>query len=207
MTLYNKMLVEQMHLKIDGLGRHAAHLSTPTPTPNPNLNLSLNLNLNPNPNPNSLTPTLTPTPTPTPTLTLTVTLTRLVIFLRKELDQRGLSGGPTHRATPSALTQAGDAAPTLVGGGNLGAQVEALGSQPDAAGAWEAMLTAPAAQPAAAPGAAGGADAAAGAAGTAAAAAVAAAGAARNNQRVANIVWFFGIYAAFKYLVDHDLWA
>ena len=41
----------------------------------------------------------------------------------------------------------------------------------------------------------------------AAAAAAAAAGAARNNQRVANIVWFFGIYAAFKYLVDHDLWA
>ena len=55
------------------------------------------------------------------------------------------------------------------------------------------MLTAPAAPAAAAPGATGGAD--------------AAAGAARNNQRVANIVWFFGIYAAFKYLVDHDLWA
>jgi len=131
-TLYNKMLVEQMHLKVDGLGR-------------------------------------------------------LVIFLRKELDQRGISGGGTHRATPSALQQAGDAAPALLGGGNLGAQVEALGSQPDAAGAWEAMLAAPAAQPGAA--------------------AATAATAARNNARVANMVWFFGVYAAFKYLVDHDLWA
>ena len=140
-TLYNKMLVEQMHLKIDGLGR-------------------------------------------------------LVIFLRKELDQRGLPG---HK--PTSLTQAGDSSAQAT----LGQQVEALGSQPDAAHAWEAMLTAPpaaSAQPGA-PAAAGAPDAAA----STEAAAAAAVSAARNQNRMTNIVCFFAVYAGFKYLVDNDLWA
>ena len=31
--------------------------------------------------------------------------------------------------------------------------------------------------------------------------------ASRNPARVANIVWFFAVYAGFKYLVDNDIWA
>ena len=31
--------------------------------------------------------------------------------------------------------------------------------------------------------------------------------ASRNPARVANIVWFFAVYAGFKYMVDNDIWA
>jgi len=110
---------------------------------------------------------------------------------------------PGHKTAP--LNQAAEAPPSL------DAQVEALGAQPDAACAWEAMLTAPPAASAqlGAPGASPPAPGEAAAAGTPAAAAAAAAAAAssRNQNRVTNIVWFFAVYAGFKYLMDNDLWA